>query len=210
MPCVSIRDSLYPYVENGTIKNRDITPDDLHPNDEGHSLVAGIIIEFLEKVYASRNEEEEATVLENVPVTLNRYENSVRYQNYNSSPVLEGFVADKEEQNGITDNFKRGFYASKVGDAITFEVEGTNVSIQYRKSIHKPAPVAEVQIDDGEPVVLDANFEETWGDSLHIDNVAEGLPYGKHKVRIAITEAEQELGSDFYLVSVIGSGYDKK
>ena len=51
LPCVSMKSSVYPMVVNGTIKNAEITPDDLHPNDAGHELLAGLITNFLEKVY---------------------------------------------------------------------------------------------------------------------------------------------------------------
>ena len=44
VPCLSMRSSVYQKVADGTIKNRDITLDDLHPNDEGHKLLAELIL----------------------------------------------------------------------------------------------------------------------------------------------------------------------
>lgn len=60
--------------------------------------------------------------------------------------------------------------------------------------------------DTGSAVILDGNFEETWGDSLHLETVAEHLPYGKHHIEIELTEAHEQDKVPFYLVSVIGSG----
>jgi hypothetical protein len=37
---------------------------------------------------------------------------------------------------------------NKEGDQITFEIQGTEIAIQYRKTVHKPTPVAKVTIDD--------------------------------------------------------------
>ena len=52
-------------------------------------------------------------------------------------------------------------------------------------------------------MILDGNFEETWGDSLHLDTLAEHLPYGKHTVRIELIETHEDDKVPFYLVSVI-------
>lgn len=58
LPMVSMKSTILPPVKSGQIKNREITPDDLHPNDDGHALVAKVITTFLEKVYQDRNTEE--------------------------------------------------------------------------------------------------------------------------------------------------------
>lgn len=50
LPAVSMQSTIYPEVVSGHIENRDITPDDLHPNDAGHALVASVITYFLDKV----------------------------------------------------------------------------------------------------------------------------------------------------------------
>ena len=48
LPCVCMKTTIYEEVKAGRIANRDITPDDLHPNTAGHALVASVIINFLE------------------------------------------------------------------------------------------------------------------------------------------------------------------
>ena len=50
LPAVSMQSTIYPEVVAGRIENREITPDDLHPNDAGHALVASVITYFLDKV----------------------------------------------------------------------------------------------------------------------------------------------------------------
>ena len=54
LPSVSMQNSIYPEVVAGRIENRAITPDDLHPNDEGHALVASVITYFLEQVRSGK------------------------------------------------------------------------------------------------------------------------------------------------------------
>ncbi len=215
IPAVSMQSSIYSELLSGKIENREITPDDLHPNDAGHKLVASVITHTLEKMYDERKQdgkkEPEAGSRckeKKKPFTENAYENSIRYQNDSKAAISDGFTVDKSQQKGITDIFKNGWTAEKKGATIIFEVEGTCIGIQYRKTVKLPAPVAEVVIDDEKEkaVVLDANFDETWGDKLQLDTIAEHMAGGKHKVQITLTETHKEDKLPFYLVSVIASG----
>lgn len=210
IPCVSMKTSVYQAIAHGKIAVRDVTPDDLHPNDAGHALLANLITNFLETV-----QKESVAAVTDVtrqpeelpkPITANAYQNSVRYQVYNSTPELSGFVADTEEQWHITDIFKRGFIGKKKGDTIRFTIEGTGIAVQYRKSVKHPACVAKVVLDKDEAnaMVLDGNFDETWGDCLYITTVAKHIEDKAHSVEITITEGDESM-VPFYLVAVIGS-----
>lgn len=208
IPCVSMKMPIYSQVQNGIISPSDITEDYLHPNDEGHSMVAEVITYFLELVYDKLEDDvEEYDTQMPEPVTLNAYEHSVRYQNTNSNPVNSGFQIDDTPQNDIREIFRHGWFSFEKGAKLTFEIEASCIAVQYRKSIIKPTPVARVIVDGNidNAMILNGNFEETWGDSLHIDTVVEHLPYGKHSVEIEIIETQEDDKVPFYLVSVIGS-----
>ena len=207
---VSMKAAIWPEVEAGRIKRHDITPDDLHPNDAGHKLVAEVIIAFLEKVLRDMDTQEVDAFGENVlpgPVTANACEDSIRYQNFNSRPDMEGFTADITPQKDIRDIFKGGWTAFREGDKIRFEIVCTGIALQYRKSVNKPAPVAKAVVDgrEDEAVLLDGSFDEDWGDSLHIDTIARHMERGSHVVEITIIETHEEDAVPFYLVSVIAS-----
>lgn len=211
LPAVSMQSTIYKALVDGAFDNRVITPDDLHPNDNGHALVSSVITYYLDRIKEMAENESSTYCASNElpkPLTANAYEDSVRYRNDNSSPVLEGFTADNEPQSHITDCFKKGWRAAKTGDSIKFEVEGSCIALQFRKTIKLPAPVAEAVIDGcrDKAVVLDANFDETWGDKLELYTLLEHGENRKHTVEITITKSQPEDASDFYLVSVIGSG----
>lgn len=212
IPAVSMQSSIYPELLAGRIENRAITPDDLHPNDVGHELVASVITHALEQMRAealqNRTEKPLKTEEKKAPLTENAYEDSIRYQNDSNVFATDGFEADHDKQEGITDIFKNGWTAKKKGATITFEIEGSCIGVQYRKTIQLPAPVAEVVIDDdrAHAIRLDANFDETWGDKLQLDTIAEHIKKGKHKVQITIIETHEDDQLPFYLVSVIASG----
>lgn len=204
LPSVSMKPTIYAALQRGEMTNRDITPDDLHPNDAGHALVSQVICHLLEKIWAAPREE----ILDGelpAPITPNRYEGSIRYQNHNSEPVMNGFEKDPTQQNHITECFRRGFTAWHEGDSITFTIDCGCVGVQYRKSVNQPTPIAKITVDGGHELLLDGNFKETWGDCLYLDTVAEGLERKPHTVEVRIVEAHENDAVPFYLVSVIGS-----
>lgn len=221
IPCISMQSSIYPQVAAGVIPNREITLDDLHPNDKGHQIVADIIIHFLEKVNGALpvngNETRNSMQKENMhkgidkkmpaPITRNAYEHSTRYQNRCDKFVSNGFLADTTKQETITQFFRNGWTAGNVGDSITFQIKGTGTAVQFRKSVNKPTPVAIAIVDGDEEnaVTLDGNFEETWGDCLYLQTLTKHAEMKTHKVEIRITETHAEDVVPFYLVSVIGS-----
>lgn len=204
LPSVSMKPTIYEQVVSGVIQNREITPDDLHPNSEGHALVAEVITDCLDQIYRQMDEEEQPFELP-LPLTENAYEGAARLQNGNSDPVCQGFTADDTPKKYVNDMFRGGWTASDEGAKILFEVEGTEIAIQYRKSVKHPAPVAVAVVDGDEAhgITLDANFEETWGDSLHIDTLAHHIKGGKHQVEIKLTQSHEDDAVPFYLVSVI-------
>ena len=103
--------------------------------------------------------------------------------------------------------FRCGWTAKDKNASISFEVEGTEIAVQYRKSVKLPAPVAVAIVDEDEDnaIELDANFDETWGDCLYITTVAHHIANGIHKVEIRLKETHENDAVPFYLVSVIGA-----
>lgn len=222
LPCVSMRKTVYPLVQTGRIMAADISADNLHPNDLGHQILSELITSFLERVM-SENEtavptgqdkiERQNAILSKKAVTDNSYENAVRLQNgtgqyAESDWRANGFVADAARQDAVRDLFKGGWTADRVGDSIIFEVVGRNIAVQYRKSVRKPTPIAEVIIDMDEKhaVILDGNFEQDWGDKLQLDKVMHHGTSGAHQVEVRIIKAGEKDEVPFYLAALIVAG----
>lgn len=204
LPSVSMKPTIYAQAASGVIRNREITPDDLHPNTEGHALVAEVITDCLDQIYRQMDEEEQPFPMP-APLTKNAYERARRLQNDNCNPICEGFTADHTLKKYVNDMFRGGWTATEQGAKITFEVEGTEIAVQYRKSVKHPVPVAAAVVDGDEAnaVILDANFEEDWGDCLYIDTLAHHMAAGRHTVEIRLTQTQEDDVEPFYLVSVI-------
>lgn len=219
IPHVSIKDTVYPDVESGKIVRADITPDNLHPNDKGHRLVADEICKLLDSIKAEVEEETiageniegkstktEASVLLPAPLTENAYEHSRLIQIQDNEAILDGFLVDPIEKKGMLDIFKNGWTAAHTNDKISFEIECSCLAVQYRKSVQQPIPKAKAVIDGDEAhaVILDGNFTEDWGDCLYLEPLLHHAEKKVHRIEITITDAK-DIVRPFYLVSLIVS-----
>ena len=219
IPHVSIKDTVYPDVESGKIVRADITPDNLHPNDKGHRLVADEICKLLDYIKAEVEEETiageniegkstktEASVLLPAPLTENAYEHSRLIQIQDNEAILDGFLVDPIEKKGMLDIFKNGWTAAHTNDKISFEIECSCLAVQYRKSVQQPVPKAKAVIDGDEAhaVILDGNFTEDWGDCLYLEPLLHHAEKKVHRIEITITDAK-DIVRPFYLVSLIVS-----
>lgn len=210
LPCVSMKHSVYPMVANGTITNREITPDDLHPNDAGHRLLADLAIHMLEKIYEDslkNNEPVNVSAMLPKPITANGYEVSKRLQNRNNKATMQGFEEDRTPQEHITQMFRYGYIAWNKGDKIVVHADCSSIAVQFRKSVNKPTPIARVVVDGDERTarILDGNFDETWGDCLYTETVCRHIEKKEHEIVVEIIESHKDDVVPFYLVSVIAS-----
>lgn len=207
LPICSMKNSLYEEVKKGTYSSKEITVDDLHPNDYGHRQMADLIGNLLTEIKNAPESDVQREVFPKECLTPNRFEDSQYLQNDNSNPVLDGFRRDTEEQEAVKDVFKKGFIASREGDSITFTADCKSFAVQYRKTIRQPASIAIAIVDgkEDEAVTLDGNFDERWGDCPFITTVAKDLPYGKHTLTIRVTETHEDDVLPFYLIGVITS-----
>jgi len=217
IPHVSIKDTVYPDVESGKIVRADITPDNLHPNDKGHRLVADEICKLLDSIKAEMEEETiageniegkstktEASVLLPAPLTENACEHSRLIQIQDNEAILDGFLVDPIEKKGMLDIFKNGWTAAHTNDKISFEIECSCLAVQYRKSVQQPVPKAKAVIDGDEAhaVILDGNFTEDWGDCLYLEPLLHHAEKKVHRIEITVTDAK-DIVRPFYLALIV-------
>lgn len=204
LPAVSMRESIYRLIQEGSCREEDITPDHLHPNDAGHRLLADILIFQLEKIY----EELLCGEMEPIcpqPLTANRFEKAKRWQITNARPRLNGFLADGREKTGMLDLYKNGWTGIREGDVITFSLQASCIAVQFLRSVKRKSPIAQAVVDGDREnaTILDGNFDEDWGDCLYLKKVLDDGQKLSHTLEIRITESGETVEDAFYLVSVI-------
>ena len=215
LPCVSMRATLWNKIQQGELTAEEITTDMLHPNDRGHELMAEGICHLLGKVLAEAKGEgagagaAEATgagvaaakaadavagaaaagdAALPAPLVSDEYENSLRIDNRTADADPDGFEPDLTPQTDITDCFRNGWKATRKGAKIGFTVYGSSLAVQFRRTIQGPAPVARAVVDGDEnnAVILDGNYDQTWGDWLALTTIAEHIAGGEHRLEIEI------------------------
>jgi len=212
IPAASMHGAIYDDILSGKIPDIALlSPDGLHPNDTGHDLLGRVVINLFEKLYKECNDADslDAEDDKKTPVTCNSFEFAKRLDNRNFEAVLEEFAVDKRPQKDVSDCFKNGWLGAKKGDKIVFELNGdfdcSGIAVQYAKTIKRPAPVVEVTVDDDadSKVIIDAAFEETWGDLLDIKQLFLHEKKLPHKLEIEVIDDKGGFAVSFNLVSVI-------
>ena len=225
IPAISIVDTLVACTLDGRIPIRDITPDDLHPNDRGHILLAGVIRYVQDKIYNEYLDKRIDLTLQNsvlsesadpgctahmLPaLTGNSYETLHRYNSTNSTPVLNGFRVDERPIEAVKIWERGGYLAEHTGDSIEYNINASTICVSFKRSLIKPAPIAKVFLDGAEVAILDANFDEDWGNKLEIVPILEGSKSDSadrpsHNIKVEIVDAPEGC-VPFYLVAVYGN-----
>lgn len=213
IPFASMKSTVYKKIVKNELLIEDITPDNLHPNDFGHELIANELIKViksnLEKSKeTNKHKNKDKFEIEKLePFTENTYENAKLWNRLNSMPEVSGFIEDKSEVEYFGDHFKNGWEGKNVGDKIIFFINCKSLGIQYRKTINKPAPIGKVTIDDDDKttIILDSNFTEDWGDCLFLQRVINNKEEQLHKIEIEIVESSNDHKASFYLLSIIST-----
>lgn len=225
IPAISIVDTLVACTLDGRIPIRDITPDDLHPNDRGHILLAGVIRYVQDNIYNEYLDKRIYLTLQNsvlsesadpgctahmLPaLTCNSYETLHRYNSINSNPVLNGFRVDERPIEAVKIWERGGYLAEHTGDSIEYIIKASTICVSFKRSLIKPAPIAKVFLDGAEVAILDANFDEDWGNKLEIVPILEGSKSDSgdrlsHRIKVEIVDAPEGC-VPFYLVAVYGN-----
>lgn len=214
LPAVSLHGAIYDDILAGKIEDIALlSPDGLHPNDTGHELISRMVSGLLESLYEDYKKAAEVAADTALslpkPLTLNGFESAKRLDNRDFEPKLSGFVKDEAIQECVSDCFKNGWLGKKAGDKIFFDLKDENecasIALQYDKTIKRPAPVVAVAIDGkkDEQIIIDAAFDETWGDLLDIRQLFFDREKAPHRLEIEVIDDKNGEAVPFNLVSVI-------
>lgn len=201
LPMVSFRDAVQPEIADGRLKEEDVMADDVHPNDRGHELAAGIVTRYLNEVLKAFPDGAKASAVKALPAPLftDVFEHVRFYDGANLKPT--------ENKGWIFDAPSGSWIAKTPGSVLKCEVEGTLIeAVTFR--IKGPMGRARVQVDDRLPVTLEGWFDATWGGFIPVDIVARDLKPGKHQVQIEVLpdKAAESTGHEFRLFGLGAAG----
>lgn len=158
LPMVSYRDAIWPEIAAGRITWASLSPDNVHPNDTGHAMIAGLVNRYLDDVYASPYTGSNAAIP--APLTANGYEHSMAYNAATLQPLSMG--------DWTPDPVLKGWIAGNKGKPLKFVVKGGYVSVMFKRTNKNTGATAYVLVDGKTRVPLDADFTNGWGDYMEL------------------------------------------
>ena len=198
LPMISYGNAVLTEIENGTMKWSDISPDNVHPNDTGHAIIAELIDRYLESVYTKLDEiDQEITPFTERALTVESYAEA----RMETAATLEPISMGSFEKKQVNYYFKDNWYTCEGEEAIVFEVEASNIGIAYQRTVDGMYGQFDVYIDGEWITTLDGNFENGWGTSIETVELYTSKEQAVHEIKIQ--KKENSTGNLFTIISLL-------
>lgn len=187
LPMLSYRAVVYPEVSAGTLDWKDISPDNIHPNDEGHKLIGQLVSRYLDSVYDDLDNIDDSSVAFDTPAyTADYYKEAKMLGASDITPQeISGF-----EQGGNSvypELFPDNFVTEGEG-YLKFETECKCLGFFYLKKVDGKGGKYDVYVDGERKGTLDADFKGGWGNYGETQQILISKDSEKHTVEIKLAE----------------------
>ena len=192
LPMISYREAVYPEVAAGTINWKDISPDNIHPNDIGHGIIGQLLSRYLDGVYDSDTASlaAEVTAFDTEGYTNDYYMNARLVNASQTEYTADGFEVG---QNKVYSQFPEN-WISEGGGTLSFDVECQNIGILYLKTTDGKSGTYEVYVDGERKGKLEGDFSGGWGNYAFPKQVLLAKDTEKHTVEIKPAEGSESKG----------------
>lgn len=183
LPMVSYGNAVLPAIESGEFAWKDISPDNIHPNDRGHAIIGELLYRYLNDVYARLDEiPEEVTPFTAAVQTKERYMEGRILDASNLTPLSEGSFTDK--QSGWYFPYDGYWYTESGEEPIVFEMEFSNLGLLYQRDVDDAFGQYDVYIDGERVRTLNGNFVNGWGNSMESEELYTSDEAAVHRVEL--------------------------
>lgn len=160
LPMISYRNAVLYGMEQGKLAWTDISPDNIHPNDRGHAMVAELLSVYLGGVLAKLDTfTEEPAAFDKPIVTKEAYLDAAILNREDLEPVSWGSFTAQD----VSTRFPGNWTTETGEEGIVFETEAANIGIMYQKYTNGTGGQFEVYVDGEYQMTLDADFSGGWG-----------------------------------------------
>ena len=182
---------------------RDISPDEVHPNDIGHGYAGKLLPSLLDRALAAIPQAPAAAPPQELPAALltDVYQFAHLFEAEDLKPATNtGWTYDP------TSPWGKAWKSATPGSVLEFEITGEQLFISFWR-IRGPMGQAKITIDDGPSSVQDAWFAQTWGGYRAMIQLPTGSP-GKHRVRLELLadKGPESTGTEFRLLCLGTAG----
>jgi hypothetical protein len=204
VPIVSARHAVSPEMLTGEMEIKDYLADSIHPTDAGHRMLAATLAHYIKTELQKRPKEGKRGDIEPVPSPLF----TDRYDYGRIIPATDLNVTETDGYGRYLGKWWGGF----PGDSMTFRIECSgSLALGYVSSSAYYTQAAEVQVDDREPVMIDAFWKYPFSKKTHRE-IATNLPAGTHTVTLRTVKSPTNKRTDkpsyyrgFALTSVLNA-----
>lgn len=185
IPMISYHDAIMPEIKAGNFSWEDISPDNVHPNNDGHGIMAQLLTGFAESVMSD----------DTVPSTANSFDDST------SAPAGDIYenavIADKRSDESLLKVIDEGTFTEKTsyrnyvngwkttkGGTIKFEVNARNIGLLYVMTVDGKSGIARVTVDGMELGIANADYVGGWGNMIASTEFYTSDKAEKHTVEV--------------------------
>lgn len=198
IPMISYGNAILDEIREGSFTWKDISPDNIHPNDRGHAIVAEILDVYLTDIYNRREElATEVTAFDKKVLTKEVYMDATILNAEDIEPTQWGSfeVAD------INDRFRSNWYTETGEESLIFEVEAANIGIMYQEMVNGNGGEYEILIDGTAVTTINADFPGGWGNYSETVEIFVSDEKTMHTIEIKLKEGSE--GSVFALLGLM-------
>lgn len=200
LPMLSYKNAVLPEIEAGSFTWKDISPDNIHPNDRGHAIVGELFSVYLSSLcYGLDETQTEVAPFEASFVTSDSYMDAALLDSGDIEPLEAGSFTRQK----VNEMFPDDWYTESGEEGIVFSVEAANIGIMYQRFVNGTGGQYEVWIDGEYSMTLDADFTGGWGDAIETTEVYSSPEKAPHTVELRKKEESQ--GSVFALLGLLVS-----
>ncbi len=161
LPMISYGNGVLQEMKNNNLAWKDISPDNIHPNDRGHGIVGELFTVYLTQIYHRLDTiPKEVTPFKMAAVTKEVYTKAEILDSKEIKPAKWGSFY-KDDVNTV---FPNNWSTESGEEGIEFIVEAANIGIMYQKLTNGTGGQYEVYVDGEYAMTLDADFSNGWGD----------------------------------------------
>ncbi len=199
IPFVSFADLIDYKVQEDGLDINSIFVDGLHPNDVGMAYIGEMFEEHLDSIYARLPEEGNLPGINTrlpEPMIGDTYSNTAQYLSNDIDPLA----------NSGWQISSNGWTTAEANNQIDFQLSGNAISLIYTKNDDSDRGRAEVWVDDGPVVIIDAYMNQDWGTMFAFSTIQEGLSDGQHTLHIKSIEASSTSGNKVNIARILCAG----
>lgn len=183
LPMISYGNAVLPAIESGEFTWKDISPDNIHPNDRGHAIIGELIYRYMNDVYARLEEiPEQAEPFNMEAQTDERYMEGRILDGSNLTPLSAGSFTERQENWYFP--YEDYWYTTGGEEPIVFEIEAANIGLLYQRDVDDAFGQYDIYIDGERVRTLNGNFVNGWGNSMEAEELYTSGQPALHRVEV--------------------------